>query len=70
LDVVLCLAKAFQAGQWWHMYVIPALGRGCGQRGLQSEFQDSQDCTEKTYLRKKKNAFQFHELPIVIDLRA
>jgi hypothetical protein len=43
---------------WWHM---PALGRQRqadfwvrGQPGLQSEFQDSQDYTEKPLSREKK----------------
>jgi hypothetical protein len=42
------------------MLVIPALGRQRqvdflvpGQPGLQSEFQDSEDYTEKTYLKKE-----------------
>ena len=46
---------------WWWMPLIPALGRQRqvnfwvqGQPGLQSEFQDSQDYTEKTCLGKKK----------------
>jgi hypothetical protein len=50
------------AGQWWCTPVIPALGRQrqadfCirGQPGLQSEFQDSQDYTEKPCLEKQKN---------------
>ena len=44
---------------------IPALGRRrqadfwvWGQRGLQSEFQDSQGCTEKPCLKKTKNKKQ------------
>jgi hypothetical protein len=48
-------------GQWWHMPLIPALGRQRqvdfwvqGQSGLQSEFQDSQGYTEKTCLEKTK----------------
>jgi hypothetical protein len=50
-----------QAGQWWHMPLIPALGRQRqvnflvqGQPGLQSEFQDSQGYTEKPCLIKPK----------------
>jgi hypothetical protein len=45
---------------WWHMPLIPALGRQRqadfwvrGQPGLQSEFQDSQSYTEKPGLKKK-----------------
>jgi hypothetical protein len=48
-------------GQWWCMPSIPALGRQRqvdfwvrGQPGLQSEFQDSQDYTEKPCLEEKK----------------
>jgi hypothetical protein len=50
-----------RARQWWRMPLIPALGRQRqvdfwvqGQPGLQSEFQDSQDCTEKPCLEKPK----------------
>ena len=50
-----------QAGRWWHMPLIPALGRQRqvdfwvgGQSGLQSEFQDSQGYTEKPCLEKPK----------------
>ena len=46
---------------WWRTPLVPALGRQrqvdfCvrGQPGLQSEFQDSQDYTEKPCLKKKK----------------
>jgi hypothetical protein len=46
---------------WWRMPLIPALGRQkqadfwvWGQPGLQSEFQDSQDYTEKPCLGKEK----------------
>jgi hypothetical protein len=46
---------------WWHMPLIPALGRQRqadfwvrGQPGLQSEFQDSQGYTEKPCLIKPK----------------
>jgi hypothetical protein len=49
------------AGQWWCTSLIPALGRQRqadfwvqGQRGLQSEFQDSQGYTEKPCLGKKR----------------
>ena len=49
------------AGQWWQMSLILALGRQkqvdfwvWGQPGIQSEFQDSQDYTEKPYLKKQK----------------
>jgi hypothetical protein len=47
---------------WWHMPLIPALGRQRqvhfwvrGQPGLQSEFQDSQGYTEKPCLEKPTN---------------
>jgi hypothetical protein len=50
--------------QWWHMPLIPALGRQRqvdfwvrGQPGLQSEFQDSQGYTEKPCLKKKNRFF-------------
>jgi hypothetical protein len=50
-----------QAGRWWCMPLIPALGRQRqvdfwvqGQPVLQSEFQDSQGYTEKPCLEKKK----------------
>jgi hypothetical protein len=46
---------------WWRMPLIPALGRQRqadfwvpGQPGLQSEFQGSQDYTEKPWLKKQK----------------
>jgi hypothetical protein len=46
---------------WWRTPLIPVLGRQRqvdfqvrGQPGLQSEFQDSQGYTEKSYLKKKK----------------
>ena len=49
------------AEQWWCMLLIPAFGRQkqadfwvWGQPGLQSEFQDSQDYTEKLCLEIKK----------------
>ena len=55
-----CPYKSCLAGQWWSMPLIPALGsqrqKGFwvqGQPGLQSEFQDSQDYTEKLCLGKK-----------------
>jgi hypothetical protein len=50
------------AGQWWHMPLIPALGRQRqrqadfrvrGQPGLQSEFQESQGYTEEPCLKQK-----------------
>jgi hypothetical protein len=60
--------KKIYAGQWWHMPLIPAFGRQKqedfwvqGQPGLQCEFQNSQDNTEKPCLnphphpKKKKN---------------
>jgi hypothetical protein len=50
-------SKIRWAGQWWRMSLILALGRQRqadfwvqGQPGLQSEFQDSQDYTEKPCL--------------------
>jgi hypothetical protein len=53
--------KATISWAWWHMPLIPALGRQRqvnflvrGQPGLQSEFQDSQGYTEKPCLEKKK----------------
>jgi hypothetical protein len=53
--------KFIRAGQWWYTPLIPALGRQRqadfwvrGQPGLQSEFQDSQDYTEKLCLEKPK----------------
>ena len=49
------------ARQWWHMPLIPALGRQKqvdfwvqGQPGLQSEFQESQGYTEKPCLKNKQ----------------
>jgi hypothetical protein len=51
----------YQGWAWWHMPLIPALGRQRqvdfwvqGQPGLQSEFQDSQGYTEKPCLEKPK----------------
>jgi hypothetical protein len=52
-------SKNKQAGRWWHMPLIPALGKQRqvdfwvqGQPGLQSEFQDSQGYTEKPCPKK------------------
>jgi hypothetical protein len=46
---------------WWHMPLIPALGRQrqadfwvWGQPGLQSELQDNQGYTEKPCLKINK----------------
>ena len=54
--------KKKQARQWWCMPVIAALGKqrqadfcARGQPDLQSEFQDSQDPTEKPCLEKNNN---------------
>jgi hypothetical protein len=48
------------AGRWWYTPLNPALGRQRqtdfwvrGQPGLQSEFQDSQDYTEKPCLKNQ-----------------
>jgi hypothetical protein len=51
---------------WWRTPLNPALGRQKqvdfyrvrGQPGLQSEFQDSQGCTEKPCLEKPKQKKQ------------
>jgi hypothetical protein len=55
---------------WWCTPLIPALGRQrkadfwvWGQPGLQSEFQDSQDYTEKPRLKKKKKKKKSFRLP-------
>jgi hypothetical protein len=60
--------KVVQSWVWWRTPLIPALGRQrqvdlwvWGQPGLHSEFQDSQDYTEKPCLektRKQKNPKQ------------
>jgi hypothetical protein len=46
------------ARRWWHIPLIPALGRHRQEDfwvwGLQSEFQDSPDYTEKSCLGGKK----------------
>ena len=51
-----------QSRAWWHMPLIPALGRQRqadfwvrGKPGLQSEFQDSQGYTEKPFNPVSKN---------------
>jgi hypothetical protein len=61
-----------EAGQWWRMPLIPALGRQRqvdfwvqGQPGLQSEFQDSQGYTEKPCLKKKKKSLKLHNFSTV-----
>ena len=53
--------RYFCSQAWWHTPLIPALGRQVqadfwvrGQPGLQREFQDSQDYTEKSCLEKPK----------------
>jgi hypothetical protein len=53
---------------WWHMPLIPALGRQRqadfwvrGQPGLQSELQDSQGYTEKPCLKKPKKKKKEHK---------
>jgi hypothetical protein len=57
---VLVFKKKSCSQAWWHMPLIPALGRQRqkkvrGQPGLQSEFQDSQGYTEKPCLEKQTN---------------
>jgi hypothetical protein len=54
--------NSVHAGRWWRMPLILALVRQRpadfwvqGQPGLQSEFQDSQDYTEKPCLEKKNS---------------
>ena len=60
---------------WWRMPLIPAPGRQRqrqvdfwvqGQPGLQSEFQDSQDYTEKPCLGKKKKKGPSKSMFIII----
>jgi hypothetical protein len=66
------------ARQWWHMPLIPALGRQRqanfwvrGQPGLQSEFQDSQGYTEKPCLKNKnKNKTKGTLCLLTIEQRA
>jgi hypothetical protein len=55
---------------WWRMPLIPALGRQrqadfwvWGQPGLQSEFQDSQDYTEKPCLENQKKKKKKKKIP-------
>jgi len=59
--------KYILAGQWWRTPLIPALGRQrkadfwvWGQPGLQSEFQDSQGCTEKPCLEKNHMLYMLY----------
>jgi hypothetical protein len=58
---MLCKKQEDMSWAWWHTPLIPALGRQRqvdfwvqGQPGLQSEFQDSQDYTEKPWLANQK----------------
>jgi hypothetical protein len=53
--------RTMAAGRWWRTPLIPALGSQRqvdfgvrGQPGLQSEFQDSQNYTEKPCLEKQQ----------------
>jgi hypothetical protein len=61
IHMIFILKLKLTAGQWWCTPLIPALGRQRqvdflvrGQPSLQSEFQDSQGCTEKPCLEKPK----------------
>ena len=48
-----------EAGQWWCMPLIPALFSVPGQPGLQSEFQGSQNSTQRNHVRKTKKIKYF-----------
>ena len=59
--MVYTLKLSEAAEQWWCTPLVPVLGRQSqvdfwvwGQPGLQSEFQENQDYTEKPYLEKPK----------------
>ena len=59
---VLFLKRLLPGQPWWHMPLIPALGRERqanvwvqGQTGLQSKFQDIQSYKEKPCLKKQTN---------------
>ena len=61
-EKLVVIKKRPSSRAWWHMPLIPALGRQrqadfwvWGQPGLQSEFQDSQGYTEKPCLEKQTN---------------
>jgi hypothetical protein len=72
------LKNSFISRAWWRMPLIPALGRQRqadfwvqGQPGLQSEFQDSLDYTEKPCLKKtKKQKTKNKQLYINMSWRA
>jgi hypothetical protein len=61
---------------WWHMPLIPALGRQSqadfwvqGQPGLQSEFQDIQGYTKKPSLKKPKTKNKKTETKKIEEIR-
>jgi hypothetical protein len=63
--ILIGILKTIKGRAWWHMPLIPALGRQRqagfwvqGQPGLQSEFQDIQGYTENSCLEKTKNKEQ------------
>jgi len=69
------------AGQWWHMPLIPALGRQKqvdflvqGQPGLQSEFKNSKvypkkPCLKKTNNNNKKRPYDTYQCLYVATLK-